>query len=65
MAPNQETIQTLKAIECEIVCGKVLFPKSDAERAWNDACDRASAIITNYRDGVGLFQQITRKEGGT
>ena len=43
----------------EIMAGKVLMPKTEAERAHNNACDRANSIVAMYRDGRGLFQYKT------
>lgn len=54
--PSDETIATLRNISTEIGAGMVLVPRTDAEHAHNNACDRALAIIHNYRDGCGLFQ---------
>lgn len=51
----------------EIGAGKVLIPRTPEELAHNNACDRANAIIQNYRDGIGLFQmtrEIAAKRGG-
>jgi len=56
MKPEAETLQILRDISCEINCGKVLFPKSPAEWAHNNACDRAQSIISSYAEGIGLFQ---------
>lgn len=57
-APSLKEI--LHAIQTEIGAGEVMFPKSDSERAHNNACERAIAIIKNYRDGFGLFQIVQR-----
>ncbi len=54
--PNVETIELLRNITTEINCGKVMFPKSEAEMAHNNACQRAMDIIDNYKQGYGLFQ---------
>ena len=54
--PNEETLEILRNIRTEIGAGKVLFPKTEAERAHNNACDRANTIISNYAQGFGLFQ---------
>jgi hypothetical protein len=54
---QSEYIETiLKGIQTEIGAGKCLFILGEAERAHNNACDRAVAIVQNYRDGIGLFQ---------
>jgi hypothetical protein len=59
-APGPETVDLLHNIKIEIGAGMVLFPKSEAERAHNDACDRANTIITYYQEGNGLFQMTRR-----
>jgi hypothetical protein len=61
--PSAETIQTLKDIQTEIGAGMVLIPKSEADRSYNWACDRANQIIRCYADGQGLFQLTRQKEG--
>jgi hypothetical protein len=65
MKPSPETIETLEAIRIEISAGKVLIPRYDAERAHNNACDRAIAIIKNYAEGYGLFQMTKRAKDRT
>ena len=40
----------------EFTAGKVLTPKSDEDRAWNDAHDRCIRILRRYAKGEGLFQ---------
>jgi len=52
--------EVLGWIKTEIGAGKVLVPRTEPERAHNNACERALSIISNYADGVGLFQ-MTRK----
>lgn len=59
---KQTQEEILKGIQTEIVAGSVLFPKSEAERAWNDANRRAKDIIQMYINGNGLFQSTTRKK---
>jgi hypothetical protein len=59
-AAGPETVEILRNIKTEIGAGMVLFPKSEAERAHNNACARANAIITNYQEGYGLFQMTRR-----
>jgi hypothetical protein len=54
--PSEETRQLLDNIKTEIGAGMVLFPKSEADHAHNNACQRANAIIANYAEGNGLFQ---------
>jgi hypothetical protein len=61
---SSETREVLRYIQTEIGAGMVLFPKTDAEHAHNNACDRANTIIQNYADGVGLFQLTKRKAKG-
>lgn len=65
--PDADTIEVLRNITTEIGAGMVLFPRSDAERAHNNACERANKIISNYIEGYGLFQMTRdakkRKEG--
>lgn len=56
MKPNAEIIETLSNIRTEIGAGMVLFPKSEIERGFNIACERAASIIFNYQQGLGLFQ---------
>ncbi len=41
----------------EIISGSVLHPKTDADRAWNDANARAKSILQKYAKGKGLFQK--------
>lgn len=59
------TAEVLKWIQTEIGAGMVLFPKTPEERAHNNACDRANAIIQNYKDGFGLFQMTRRLKTDT
>jgi hypothetical protein len=40
----------------EIIAAKVLHPRSEADRAWNDASDRAARLVKAYIAGDGLFQ---------
>lgn len=60
--PSAETIETLRNIRMEIGAGMILIPKSDAERAYNIACDRANSIIFNYMEGCGLVQMVRDAE---
>jgi hypothetical protein len=63
--PTDEVRELLRDIQTEIGAGMVLFPGSNAERAHNNACDRAISIIANYREGIGLFQMTqAAKKGG-
>jgi len=62
MKPDAKTIEILRNIKTEIGAGMVMFPKSEAERAHNNACDRANTIITNYQEGYGLFQMARHNE---
>ena len=45
-----------KWIETELIAGMVLLPKTEADRVWNDAHERAIGILRNYKRGKGLFQ---------
>ncbi len=54
--PSEETREILRNIKTEIGAGMVLIPRTEAEHAHNNACERAKAIISNYYDGCGLFQ---------
>jgi len=56
--PSKETLEILRNIQTEIGAGMVLIPRSDAEHAHNNACDRANRIISNYAEGYGLFQMV-------
>ena len=60
MKPNTETIETLRNIKTEIGAGMVLVPLTAAERAHNNACERANHIISNYIEGYGLFQMTAK-----
>jgi hypothetical protein len=40
----------------EFTAGKVMIPKSDEDRVWNDAHDRCIRILSRYAKGEGLFQ---------
>jgi hypothetical protein len=59
--PSPEIIETLRNIKTEIGAGMVLIPRSLAEQAHNNACERANAIIQNYIEGFGLFQMTRAK----
>jgi hypothetical protein len=61
--PSAETIQTLKDIQTEIGAGMVLIPRSEADHAHNNACNRANQIIRCYAEGQGLFQMTRQMEG--
>lgn len=56
MKPHPVVVETLRNIKTEIGAGKVLFPTTDTEHAYNNACDRAISIIQLYVEGCGLFQ---------
>jgi hypothetical protein len=56
MKPDEKTLEILDNIQTEIGAGMVLLPRSPAEHAHNNACERANTIIQNYADGIGLFQ---------
>lgn len=62
-APSADLIEVLGFIKTEIGAGMVLKlgPINEAERAHNNACERANRIIQKYIDGFGLFQ-MTRKQ---
>lgn len=45
-----------KGAQTEIGIGKVLVGTTEADRAWNNACDLAIRIIQRYINGKGLFQ---------
>ena len=53
---SSETLKALNGLRSEIIAGKVLVPKTNADRAWNDCADRAVGILNAYRRGEGLFQ---------
>lgn len=53
--PGKETIETLAAIEKEIIAGRAFADDRDS-RIWNAAHDRALLIVQNYRNGKGLAQ---------
>lgn len=61
--PKQSQEEVLKGIQKEIIASSVLFPKSDADHAWNNANRRAKDIIQMYIKGNGLFQ-LTEKTRG-
>lgn len=63
MKLSKETVDALEGARSEIIAGGVLIPKSDADRAYNDACFRAARIIEKYKKGGGLFQAEEKKEG--
>jgi hypothetical protein len=50
-----EQLEWLKGIQTEIGAGKTFGNSEPDERAHNNACDRAVAIVQNYIDGYGLF----------
>ena len=56
MKPDAKTIEILGNIQTEIGAGMVLIPLTAAERAHNNACERAKTIVQNYKEGYGLFQ---------
>lgn len=45
-----------RGILTEIGAGMVMFVKSEEDRVWNQACERAKQIVTNYQKGDGIFQ---------
>ena len=51
-----EVIKWFKGVQTELKAGSVLFPQSEADRAWNDANARACRIIDLYKRGDGIFQ---------
>ena len=61
MTPSKETVDALKGLRTEIVAGKVLCPKSEADEAWNNCADRAVRILDGYKNGDGLFQVASAK----
>ena len=58
---NLEPKTDLEGVRCEILAGSVMFPKNDADQAWNAANQRAARIIDLYIKGNGLFQQPDKK----
>ena len=48
----------------EIGAGMVLIPKTEADHAWNNACERSKRIVSYYIRGEGLFQltAVVQKE---
>lgn len=60
MKASLEVVKILNWITTEIGAGMVILPKSEAEHAHNNACERAKTIISNYKDGMGLFQMTER-----
>ena len=48
--------EALKGLKSEIMAGSVLVPKTDEDRAWNEANKRAARIVSHYIEGKGLFQ---------
>ena len=54
---DDRTVKLLGYIQSEIRAGESLSSRTDAERAHNNACERAIRIIQNYRDGIGLFSE--------
>jgi hypothetical protein len=54
--PSAETEGTLRDIQAEIAEGMILRPKDEAERGYNIGTCRALKIISNYLNGIGLFQ---------
>ena len=64
---SQESKDVLDCVETEITANKVLFPKSEADKAWNDAIDKCKRFIRAYKNGDGLFQwrdAVDGKENG-
>lgn len=51
-----EPQRSLQGLRNEILAGKVLLPKNEADLAWNNCADRALRIIDSYIAGKGLFQ---------
>jgi len=58
-AISDEMKRVLNGIRTEIVAGSVTFPKTEDDRLWNRANDRAVRIIDGYLRGEGLFQMVT------
>lgn len=57
LALNLSPKSDLEGVRCEIIAGSVLHPVCDADKAWNEANNRAARIIDLYIQGRGLFQQ--------
>lgn len=62
MKPSKETIKALEGARSEIVAGGVLIPRTDIDRAYNEAIFRAARIIEEYKKGKGLFQLTDKDE---
>lgn len=54
---SDDTKRVLDGLRKEIIAGKVLAPKTDANKSWNNCADRAVRILDMYKKGKGLFQQ--------
>ena len=55
--PTLEVKQVIEGIATEIGAGRCLPPIDTPEKqAWNEAHNRCLSIISNYREGCGLFQ---------
>ncbi len=48
----------IEMMRSEIIAGSILFPKTDVDRAWNQANQRAGDIIAGYLIGEGLSQMV-------
>ena len=64
MAISKEIHELLGWIKTEITSGMVLVPRTDPERAHNNASNRATEIISNYQNDMGLFQMTRRAANG-
>lgn len=53
---HDEMLIALDGCKKEILAGSVLMPISEADRAWNEANNRAVRIIETYIQRNGLFQ---------
>jgi len=56
MTVSEETKKALQGLRTEIVAGKILFPQTEVDRAWNSCADRALRILDKYAKGEGLLQ---------
>lgn len=54
------TKEEFEGIRTEINAGKVLFVRSEADKAWNDSADRCLRIVERYKERKGLFQLPTK-----
>lgn len=56
MEVSTETRKALLWAKSEISAGRVMFPKTEVELAYNLASERAMDILTSYVYGNGLYQ---------